>query len=113
MSIVGTGMLTRSLPFFPVMDPCEMYLRRFPLIFPRTMSRKRPRSRSMRLISTAPPEPRLGLLALHVPTREDRADEVQHVGRALLVVSVVADQAVLHDLDLLLGVLVHDVGHQA
>ncbi len=41
MSIDGTGMVMRSLPFLPTISPFWMYLRRFSLILPRTISRKR------------------------------------------------------------------------
>ena len=41
MSICGMGIETRSLPLRPMSSPCEMYLRRFCRILPRTMARKR------------------------------------------------------------------------
>src|SRR5580692_1432135 len=41
MSIWGMGIETRSLPLRPMSSPCEMYLRRFCRILPRTMARKR------------------------------------------------------------------------
>ena len=48
MLICGSGIETRSLPLRPISSPCEMYLRRSCLIFPRTMSRKRRWSGSIR-----------------------------------------------------------------
>src|SRR5262245_916836 len=51
--------------------------------------------------------------ALDVAAGEDAGDVVEHVGRRVLVVAVVADQAGLDDVDLLLGVLVDDAGDQA
>ena len=41
MSICGIGMETRSLPLRPMSSPCEMYLRKFWRMRPRTMFRKR------------------------------------------------------------------------
>src|SRR5438128_4788760 len=41
MSMEGTGMVMRSLPFFPIISPFWMYLRRFSLILPRMISRNR------------------------------------------------------------------------
>src|SRR5438874_986945 len=41
-------METISFPFLPSISPCVMYLRRFCLIFPRTISRKRRWSWSIR-----------------------------------------------------------------
>src|SRR5262249_23473258 len=52
-------------------------------------------------------------LFLGMSACEDAGHERQHVGGAGLVVAVVADQAALDDVDLLLRRLVHDVGHQA
>src|SRR5215210_5865941 len=51
--------------------------------------------------------------ALHVAAGEDAGDIVQHVGRRVLVVAVVADQPLLDDVDLLLRVLVDHAGDQA
>ena len=51
--------------------------------------------------------------ALDVAAGEDAGDVVQDVGRRVLVVAVVADQAALDDVDLLLRVLVDDAGDQA
>src|SRR5690242_17945654 len=51
--------------------------------------------------------------ALDVAAGEDAGDVVQDVGGRVLVVAVVADQPGLDDVDLLLGVLVHDAGDQA
>ena len=42
MSICGIGIATVSLPFFAIISPCEMYLRRFCLILPRMIWRNRP-----------------------------------------------------------------------
>src|SRR4051812_42461604 len=54
MSICGSGMETISFPFLPSISPCVMYLRRFCLILPRTISRKRRWSWSiLRLMSAA------------------------------------------------------------
>src|SRR5690348_2566397 len=47
MSTLGSGIATVSLPFFAIISPCEMYLRRFCLIFPRMIWRNRPWSRSI------------------------------------------------------------------
>ena len=41
MSMVGMGMVMKSLPFFPISSPCGMYFLRLRLMRPRTMSRKR------------------------------------------------------------------------
>ena len=41
MSMVGTGMVMKSFPFFPISSPFWMYFLRFRLMRPRTMSRKR------------------------------------------------------------------------
>src|SRR5438067_10263520 len=41
MSMEGTGMVIRSFPFFPIISPFWMYLRRFSLMRPRMISRKR------------------------------------------------------------------------
>src|SRR5580704_7273353 len=41
MSIWGIGIETTSLPLRPMSSPCEMYLRRFCRILPRTMARNR------------------------------------------------------------------------
>ena len=43
----GTGILTRSFPFLPIISPRLMYLRRSLFTFPRTILRKRCRSRSI------------------------------------------------------------------
>src|SRR5688500_3126698 len=48
MLIWGKGMDTMSLPLRPISSPLETYFLRFCLIFPRTMSRKRRWSGSMR-----------------------------------------------------------------
>ena len=37
MSMNGTGMEIMSFPFLPIISPCCTYLRRFALIFPRTI----------------------------------------------------------------------------
>src|SRR5882757_11444692 len=47
MSTDGIGIATVSLPFFAIISPCEMYLRRFCLILPRMIWRNRPWSRSI------------------------------------------------------------------
>ena len=47
MSTDGIGIATVSFPFFAIISPCEMYLRRFCLIFPRMIWRNRPWSRSI------------------------------------------------------------------
>src|SRR5688572_16309124 len=47
MPIWGSGMLTRSLPLRPTSSPDDMYRRRSLRTRPFTMSRNRPRSRSM------------------------------------------------------------------
>src|SRR5262245_2105732 len=54
------------------------------------------------------PGPRRALLPLHVAAGEDRGDVVEDVRRADVAVAVGPDEAALHDLDLLLGVLVDD-----
>jgi hypothetical protein len=41
MSMVGTGMVMKSFPFFPIISPFWMYFLRLFLMRPRTMSRKR------------------------------------------------------------------------
>src|SRR3569832_888479 len=53
------------------------------------------------------------LLVLHVAAGEDAGHEVQHVRGADLAVSVVADHAVLHHVDLLLRVAIDHRRHQA
>ena len=47
ISMLGTGMLTTSRPVRPIISPCVTYLRRFLRTRPRTISRKRLRSRSI------------------------------------------------------------------
>src|SRR5438874_2569285 len=47
MSIWGRGMLTRSLPFLPIISPRLMYLERLLFTFPRTILRNRWRSCSI------------------------------------------------------------------
>ena len=44
---------------------------------------------------------------------KDAGHVVEHVGRRILVVAVIADQSCLDDVDLLLGVLVHHARNQA
>ena len=41
MSMVGTGMVMKSFPFFPIISPFWTYFLRLRLMRPRTMSRKR------------------------------------------------------------------------
>src|SRR5438270_10426788 len=41
MSMEGTGTVIRSFPFFPIISPFWMYLRRFSLMRPRMISRNR------------------------------------------------------------------------
>src|SRR6185312_13580540 len=53
--ICGKGIETRSFPLRPISSPCEMYLRRSCLIFPRTMSRNRRWSGSIRSAIRSPP----------------------------------------------------------
>src|SRR5262245_590564 len=135
MSICGRGMLTRSLPFLPIISPRLMYLLRLLLTLPRTSLRKRCWSRSIfwptahpifdfrfsifdRPAFAADRENRKSKIGnrkslLRVSPGEDAGHEGEHVRGALLVVAVVADQPALDDVDLLLGGLVHDVGHQA
>src|SRR5262245_15470443 len=105
-SIPGSGIEIRSFPLRPNISPCETNLRRSDLILPRTMSRKRLRSRSMRRITG---DSRL----LGVAAREDARHEVEHVGGADVAVAVVLDQARLDDVDLLLRVLVDHRGDEA
>src|SRR5262245_54749484 len=141
MSIWGKGILTRSLPFLPIISPRLMYLDRLVFTLPRTSLRKRWWSRSI-FWPTSPssvarssqtgvgPHLAAGLaprgpgpaakwpplqtaLLLRVPAGEDAGHEGQHVGGAGLVVAVVADQPALDDVDLLLRRLVDHVGHQA
>jgi len=50
--------------------------------------------------------------ALDVSSREDRRDEVEHVGRRHLVVAEVLDQPLLDDIDLRLGVAIDDRAHE-
>src|SRR5258705_774128 len=105
-SMPGSGIEIRSLPLRPNISPCDTNLRRSDLIRPRTMSRKRLRSRSMRRITGGS-----GLLG--VAAGEDARHEVQHVGGAHVAVAVVLHEPGLHDVDLLLRVLVDDRGDQA
>src|SRR5882757_7963388 len=56
--------------------------------------------------------PLASISRLDVSTREDRRDEVEHVGCRHLVVTEVLDQALLDDVDLRLRVAVDDGGHQ-
>ena len=65
--ICGSGIETRSLPLRPISSPCEMYLRRSCLIFPRTMSRKRRWSGSI-------------LSAIGSPRLEHQVDEPSRFG---------------------------------
>src|SRR5882724_8528381 len=51
--------------------------------------------------------------ALDVAPGEDAGDVVQDVGRRVLVVAVVSDQAAFDDIDLFLRVLVDHAGDQA
>src|SRR5262245_8046490 len=82
-----------------------MYLPRSRRILPRTMSRKRAWSCSIRCIVGSRPRPSL---LLRVAAREDRGDVLEHVARADLAVAVGLDEAALHHLDLLLLVAVDD-----
>src|SRR5438067_12313 len=52
-------------------------------------------------------------LFLDVPAGEDARHEAEHVGRAHVAVPIIADQAALDHVDLLLRRLVHHAGHQA
>src|SRR5262245_5347373 len=124
MSICGSGMETYLRPCRPIISPCDMYLRRSFLILPRTIWRKRLRSRSTRRMDIHLPYCRLQIVdcrlgwpnlqsticnlksILGVAACEDAGHVVQHIGRALLVVAEVADQACLNHVDLLLSVLV-------
>ena len=56
MSICGKGMLTRSLPFLPIISPRLMYLHRLLFTLPRTSLRKRWWSRSIFCPTAIPPE---------------------------------------------------------
>src|SRR5262245_52047898 len=56
MSICGSGMLTRSLPFLPIISPRLMYFDRFVFTLPRTSLRKRWWSRSIFWPTAIPPE---------------------------------------------------------
>src|SRR6516225_4773470 len=101
-------MLTRSLPFLPIISPRLMYLLRLLFTLPRTSLRKRCSSRSIFCPTTVPPGERGGwrvarggkpLFSRHPPpvTRhplffgvsagEDAGHVGQHVRRARLVVA--------------------------
>src|SRR5256885_9453258 len=108
MSMLGTGMVMRSFPFFPIISPFWMYLRRLALMRPRMISRKRLWSCLILSGTTASPRVRFLRSVLGVAASEDRRHVVEHVGRADLAVPVALDHAVLDDVDLLLRVLVHD-----
>src|SRR5256885_15891088 len=102
MSIEGTGMVIRSLPFFPIISPFWMYLRRFSLMRPRMISRNLEWSCLIfsgtkhhhakvwpsRTAYNAP------LSVLRVSSGEDAGHEVEHVGGADLAVAVGLDHAV-------------------
>jgi len=66
---------------------------------PRTMSRKRRWSGSMRRA--------MRRLVLGVAACEDRGHEIQHIGGADLAVGVVADEPILHHVDLLLRLAIN------
>src|SRR5437764_13188595 len=104
-------MLTRSLPFLPIISPRLMYLDRLLFTLPRTILRKRWWSRSIFCPTAAspqcPPAHGRGGLLLDVAAGEDARHEAQHVGRAHVAIPVVADQAALHHVDLFLGRLAH------
>src|SRR2546430_10375850 len=126
MSMLGTGMVMRSFPFFPIISPFWMYLRRLALMRPRMISRKRLWSclilSGIRPLPSLPGPRRLRgedqkkrsrksasrrkRLVLGISAREDRRHVVEHVRRADLAVAVALDHAVLDDVDLLLRVLV-------
>src|SRR6185436_17924203 len=63
MSTDGSGIATVSLPFFAIISPCEMYLRRFCLILPRMIWRNRPWSRSIFCDMRCPLEHHVGDVA--------------------------------------------------
>src|SRR5512142_1120019 len=118
MSMVGTGMVMKSFPFFPIISPFCTYFLRLRLIRPRTMSRKRPWSCLIFSAISSRPAPAIvppagpPRLVLGVAAREDRRDEVEDVGRADLAVPVVLHEPLLHHVDLLLRLAIHDRGHQ-
>src|SRR5262245_35548991 len=112
MSICGSGIETYLRPWRPIISPCDIYLRRSFLILPRTIWRKRLRSRSARLMDIVasgvggwgsevggwsyllqPPTPDPWPLVLGIAARKDAGDVVQHIGGALIVVAEIADQA--------------------
>src|SRR5262249_34960095 len=114
-------MLTRSLPFLPIISPRLMYLPRLDFTLPRTILRKRCWSRSILCPTAHPPsEPATdasaficGFLFLCVAASENACHEAKHVSRANLAVAVVSRESALDDVDFLLGRLVHHARNQA
>src|SRR5690606_41825520 len=53
------------------------------------------------------------LLLARVAARENAGHVVEHVGRAFLVVAVIANQTSFHHVDLLLRLGIHDVRHRS
>src|SRR5258706_457989 len=114
-SICGTGIETACSPRRPRSSLVERYLRRSPRRRPRTISRKRARSRSMRNMRW--PRRSGGLLhlaaALGLAAREQARDVLEHLVGRDLVVPELAHQPVADDRDLLLRVGVDDGRDQA
>src|SRR5258707_630830 len=119
ISIWGRGMETRCFPWRPISSPSVRYFRNSFLMTPRTICLNLLTSRSILrsiigaggLPRSSRARPASSLLA--VPAGEDRRHVVQDVGGAHVAVAVVLDEPALDDLDLLLGILVHDARDQA
>src|SRR4051812_38194464 len=100
-----------------------MYFRRLSRIRPRTICLNRRWSRSMSInrVLYADPSEYLRvtgfdaqpLFLLRIAAGEDARDVVQNVRGAFVVVAEVADEAALHDVDLLLRLGVDDVRDEA
>src|SRR5690242_20035159 len=104
-------MLTRLRPLRPISSPCVTYFRRFWRILPRTICLNRDKSCSILMAPSSSPAAASALL--RVSAGKNTGHVIQYVRGAFIVVTVVADQAVLHHVDLGLGVRVDDLGDQA
>src|SRR5262245_19703153 len=113
ISIWGRGIDTRCLPCLPMSSPSVRYLRNSFLMIPRTICLNLLTSRSiLRSIGAIGGRTRR-LTLLAVAAGEDGGHVVQDVGGTDVAVPVVLDEAPLHDVDLLLGVPVHDARDEA
>src|SRR5262249_27375268 len=79
ISICGSGIETRSLPFLPIISPREMYLDRLLLTLPRTSFRNRWWSRSIFCPTANPPNEKPRNTR---KTRKGKEEEEEEAGEA-------------------------------